>query len=316
MSDDLSLDLETVDRQRLAARVPADAWVSRQIGCSDLAPLLVAASVAPPPDRLGVADALARVEALLGPSERTWLTLGADRAHWACGMVTPDYKSGPQVDAGWAADKGRCVETPIGHVPEIVAYKAGVRTREATSWSAAEGNRLEAALLKKWGELEETQEQIARLVTQHEVLAAYRALAADFYPEAWGVAERSKRIAHPQFDGLVTYPDAWAWLWSGERAVINAKCHWQRATSVSAPYVIQMQGELAVTRSAIGFLPYGQGWTAKFGWRAPPEDRPIETFQIDPNPALGAALVAFARASLAWISEVNAEWTSRKKDTQ
>lgn len=313
--DDLSLDHDTVARQTAEARTPVDGYVSRQIGCSDLAPLLVAAMVCPPPDRLGVSAALADVERAMRGPERDWLVLGADRAAWACGMETVGRDAGPRVDASWSAEKGRAVRTPIGNVPEIVATKAGVRTKAASGWAASEGNRLEPLLLTKWMDLEETQDEIARLVTQHEALAAAQALTDSLYPAEWNLKERSKRIAHPECSEVVTYPDAWAWLWSGERGIVNAKCHYQRASHVSAPYVIQMQGELAITRSHVGLLPYGQGWTAKYGWKVPAEERPIETFRITPNPALGAALVAFSRVALAWISEVSTEWNEQKRKT-
>lgn len=297
MTDDLALDLETIDRQRLAARVPADAWVSRQIGCSDLAPLLVASFV------FGRRDSLAiEVCNRLGPVERTWLMRAVDYAAWASGSANG---AEPRVEAKWCAAKAAAVETPVGRVPQIVAVKAGARTREWQGALAAGGVRLEGELIRRWADLESTNDELARIVTQHEVVG--------MYPPAWRA--KAPRIAHPSFDGLVTYPDAWGWTWNGELAVINAKTTYKPAASASPPYVIQMQGELAVTGAALGLLPHGQGWLSDYG-STPPEERPIETFRALPYAPLGEALVAFAREALAWISEVNAEWTSRKKDSQ
>jgi hypothetical protein len=289
------------------ARVPPEGtgYVSRQVGASELSSLLVAATVAPPVGELGarVSAALTAVESAAHPLVRDWLIRASDRAQWAAGREMVSRDAGPPCDAPWAAEKGRVVHTPLGRVPELVAVKANLRLKEAKTWSASEGTRLERALFDRWTAMPETREEFHGFVSQHQV--------ADMYPPHWQV--RAARVAHPECPDAVTYPDAWCRDFLDEWVVVNCKCNWKPTAEVAPIYTIQLQAEMWITRAVLGVLPTGQGWTAKYGWRAPPEQRPVDVFRVEPAPRFQAALAAFAHVANQWVSETADEWIATKK---
>ncbi len=279
MSDALSMDPAVMDAQAAEVRVPEAPYVSRQIGCSDLAPLLVAWTTARAFHNWTVYP----------PRIRDWLAMAVQRARrWSEKPVPAELRGMPAV---WCAERARLVRTPVGHLPEIVAVKAGVRAKAERKDYMQAGHDLEAALWDRWWSSEGGPDGCAR--------ASY-ALAG--VPGALRSRWSAPKCTH-ETAPLVTYPDGWGETGYGERCVINLKTTRDVKTEVDPPAWIQVQGEMEVMNADLAILPHGQRWLADYP-REPPTERPVEVFTVERSPAVGRELAAFATRAMEWINEV------------
>lgn len=279
----LSMDPAVMVAQAAEVRVPSKPRVSEQIGCSDLAPLLV-----------GWGNARRGSDWRDFPAPiREWLETAAQRAQrWSEKPVPQHLKGMPAV---WCAERARLVRTPAGAVPEIVAIKAGLRERAAQTDYQAAGNRLEAALWRRWLEVEA------------EVGWSRYALA-DVPEHLAGVwtAPKARMTDAP----LITYPDGWGETRWGESFVINCKTTRDPKDQPDPPAWIQVQGEMAVMDADKAVLPHGIGWNADdsyaryMDWHPDPTQRPVRVFWVERDVAVGRALVEFSKRAMDWIHEV------------
>lgn len=275
----LSMDPDVMDAQAAEVRAPVTPYVSRQIGCSDLAPLLVAWAVA----RVG------SMWTPYPPRIRAWLDMAARRAlRWSEKPVPAELRGMPAV---WCAERARLVRTPIGPLPEIVATKAGLRERPERADYMQAGLDLEAALWDRWWSSEGGPDGCARA---HYALAGVPASLRG----RWSAPKCTHETAP-----LVTYPDGWGVTGYGEQAVINLKTTHAIKTEIDPPAWIQVQGEMEVMGADLAVLPHGQRWLADY-LREPPEERPVEVFTVERSPAVGRELAAFATRAMEWINEV------------
>lgn len=276
MSDDLSLDHATAETQAAEARAPVQPYVSQQIGCSDLAPLLIAWTVAgqrgfplPLPPRIG-----------------DWMRTATERARRWSEKPVPEELRGQA--AVWCSERARLVRVANGrHLPEIVAVKAGLRERSAQQAYQRAGLDLEPLLWRTWADDE------PRIRQDRYALADV--------PAAWRDTYRAPSV-RMSAGPLVTYPDGWAWTWSDELVLVNCKTTVKDKTEPDPPAWLQIQGEMAVTGADLGVLPHGIGWAADYR-SDPVELRPVRAFWIEPERKTQAALVDFAARAMEWISE-------------
>lgn len=280
VADALSLDHATTEEQAAAARVPARPYVSQQIGCSDLAPLLIAWAVADRP----------AVHVPLPSAIGDWMRVAIERARrWAERPVPRELAGHAAV---WCSERGRLVRVARGRrLPEIVAVKAGLRERAPQASYQRAGHDLEPLLWRTWAD--------------SEPRVRDSRYALDGVPVQWRETYRAPSVrmaAGP----LVTYPDGWAWTWEGQLVVVNCKTTVKPKDAPDPPAWLQIQGEIAVTGADLGVLPHGIGWAADYR-SDPVETRPTRAFWIEPERRTQAALVAFAAAAMEWIAEEAAE---------
>lgn len=275
MTDLLDMSVEAMDAP---PPVATPAYLSSAFGCSEVAPLLVALDM-----REG-----------LPVFVREWIE--AAQARLAYGIAK---KGAPLVDAVYAVKKARTVRTARGPMAECIATKAGIREKEASTWDAEEGNRLERELLTRWIATLGDDSVIVpgSIRSQHDVL--------DLYPSEWGV--RAPRITHPKCQRLIEYPDAWCETVFGERLLVNAKCTRERKHAVSAVAWIQMQAEIACTRSDGGLLVYGQRWLADYIDGEPWQRGEIAPFRVEPDPAAEAVILAAVEKAWALVERAREE---------
>lgn len=293
---DMSIAAMTHSGEALA---PTDGYLSPWIGCSEVASLMVA---------LDIRDGLP-------PRIQEWIGNARIRAAWKKRKATP---TAPQFDgaplpATWAATRAAIVQTPIGLMPQCLAEKAGIRAKAESTWDAAEGNRLEELLLRKWAA------QVARedapkidassIVTQAEMLARY--------PKAWRM--RTPRIYHPTERRLVNYADAWCVDVVGEDVIINGKTSREYKRELDPTAWIQMQGEIACAKASLGLVVIGQQWLADFGdlGKRKPEDRgPIEVFPVEPDAKAEAAILYAVRESWQRVEVARQMSIEKQKEVQ
>lgn len=273
-SDALSMDPDVMDAQAAEVRAPVTPYVSRQIGCSDLAPLLVA---------WAVARGWSPGWTAYPPRIRAWLNTATSRARrWSEKPVPAELRGMPAV---WCAERARLVRTPIGPLPEIVAVKAGVRERPERADYMQAGLDLEAALWDRW--MADSRQRAHYALAGVPASLRYR----------WSAPKCTHETAP-----LVTYPDGWGVTEYGESFVVNCKTTHTVKTEVDPPAWIQVQGEMEVMGADLAILPHGQRWLADY-LREPPTERPVEVFTVERSPAVGRELAAFAPRAMEWISE-------------
>lgn len=309
--------------QAAEARTPAVPYVSQQIGCSDLAPLLLARAVA-----FGDCSAWPAMPEHV----RSWLDQAAERARrWSEKPVPQELRG--QV-AVWCSERARLVRVEGGHsarehalslaatmlegedglegavavlmaaldkvtrervksgkvrmLPELVAVKAGLRTRPAQASYARAGEVLEAALWRRW------------LDEADDVAEAHYSAAG--IPRELRERFTAPKVAHGS-SPLITYPDGWGTTWYGRRFVVNCKTTFDgKKTTVDPPAWLQVQGEMVCMDAPLAVLPHGLGWAADY-MTGPPELRPIRVDWIEADTSAQAALVQVARESMGWILE-------------
>lgn len=270
--------------------VPERPYLSTQIGCSELAPLMIA---------LGTWD---------GMPEHVvaWCKLAAERAAFGTKTVgIPSHLKSPEFGPVWCAKNARKVRTAVGPLPYCIAVKAGVRERDEQEDYQKSGLALEADLLRKWIATLRADPDCAidadSVRTQHEVLA--------MYPAEWGV--RVPSVRHTVERRLVTYLDSWGNDVVGERVVVNAKCSRDVKSTPAVPDWIQMQGEIACCRASVGVLVYGQQWGADY-ISGDPRDRPVEAFPIEPDATAERAILATVEAAWTLINDVRMRMVTKK----
>lgn len=289
MSDALSMDPAIMEAQAATVRVPERPRVSEQIGCSDLAPLLVGWAVA---DSGGEWD--------VWPEHiRAWLFLAVERARRWSEKPVPQHLRG--MPAVWCSERARLVRTPVGPLPEIVAIKAGLRARPPQTDYQRAGVDLEAALWRRWREVDE------------EVGWAQYALngVPKHLASTW-TAPKVRMADAP----LITYPDGWGETMWGESFVVNAKTTRDDKERPDPPAWIQVQGEMEVMDADRAVLPHGIGWNAdddyarRMGWHPDPTRRRVRVFWVERDERVGAALREFAKRAMEWISEAARKGTN------
>lgn len=289
MTDSLSMDPAVMEAQAATVRVPERPRVSEQIGCSDLAPLLV-----------GWAVAAVGSEWRAFPEHiREWLSLAARRALRFNEKPVPAELRG--MPAVWCSERARLVRTPVGPLPEIVAVKAGLRARAPQTDYQRAGVDLEPALWRRWLEVDRD--------------VAWAQYALERVPAAWRETYRAPSVR--MTDGpLVTYPDGWGETVWGETIIVNAKTTRDDKERPDPPAWIQVQGEMEVTGSDRACLPHGIGWNAddgyarRMGWDPDPTQRRVRVFWVERDERVGRVLREFAVRAMEWISEAAKKGTN------
>lgn len=271
---------------------PEKPYLSSQIGCSEIAPLMIA---------LGTDEGMP-------PRVRDWMKLARERAAFGRkSKKVPQHLKSPTFEGPvWCVDNAAKVATAVGPLPYCIATKAGVREKDAQEDYQKSGHDLESELWRRWvaslrddGPLD-----IASLRSQFEPLA--------MYPPAWNV--RAPSVRHPVEQRLVDYPDGWGMDVAGEPVVINPKTSrdWKDAPDV--PALVQMLAEIAVTRSSLGVLVYGQRWTADFLGGDPWSRGDIKPFPVEPDAKAEAAILRTVDEAWKVIDDVRAKMSELKRE--
>lgn len=284
MTDVGSFDPATMEAEAAEVRAPEAPYVSQQIGCSDLAPLLLADILC-----RGEADVAAFPEWI-----RDWLRMASSRSRrWAeASKRVPDDLRGQS--AVWCSERARIVRTSVGDIPECVAVKAGKRAKAQREAYMQAGHDLEAELWRRWLEDDE------RMAVAHY---AFEGVPSDLRGE-WS----APKVKHPT-SPLITYPDGWGETWTGQRVLVNCKTSVRNKDGIDPPAWLQAQGEMVCMRAELAVLPHGIGWAAgpedAYGMRMDPDPtkRPIKVFWVEADARAQAELVRFAASAMAWILE-------------
>lgn len=268
------------------ARAPEKPYLSNQIGCSELASLMIA---------LGT-------EAGMPERVRSWIAVARERASYGLRKDIPAHLKSPAWGGPvWCATNARKVNTEHGPMAYCLAVKAGVRERDAQKEYQKSGVDLEHELWRRWVDSMRNDTDCAldvdTLRSQHDVLA--------MYPAEWST--RAPSVRHPVEQRLVTYPDGWGADVVAERVVINAKLSRDWKEEPDVPAWIQMQGEIACCRASLGVLVYGQKWNADYMREEPWDRGPIAAFPIDPDASAERAILATVSKAFEAIDNVRAE---------
>ena len=289
LSMDLSMDPAVMEAEARAATDAASAgalitggYLSSSIGCSELAPMMVAFDL-----RDGMPDHIQR-----------WI--GEARTRALHGARRP----APRVSvATWCAERAYQCRTPLGPMPTCLAEKAGLTRKPPRKPHMQAGELLEPALWRTWKASLGARSAVVvdTLRSQFDVLG--------LYPAEWGV--RPPRVARDDEPALVDYPDGWGETILGERLVVNCKTSREWKEDPDPPAWIQMQAEAWVTRSDFALLVLGQKWLADY-MREPVEQRPVRVWQIEPDESVQSALVEVARESIRLVEDVRKRWYELK----
>ena len=279
------------EAEREQTPAPARPYLSAQIGCSEVAAMMVA---------LRTWDGMpARV---VGYLERC-----AERAAWHGPVKSmPAHLKHPELSPAWIADNAKPVRTSVGTLPKCIAIKAGVRAKDARDDYMERGERLEPVLWRMWidsmrGDPRCTLD-VESLRSQHDVLA--------MYPREWGV--RAPSVRHPDEPRLVTYLDGWGADLLGEPVVVNCKLSRDRKPEPDAAAWIQMQGEIACTRATLGLLVFGERWNADYIDGPEWERGPIVPHPVKPDAGAERAILATVAAAWVEIDRVRVEMAKEK----
>lgn len=268
---------------------PEKPYLSNQIGCSELAPLMIA---------LGTEEGMP-------PRVLDWMKTARERASYGLSKTIPAHLKSPTWGGPvWCATNARKVNTAHGPMAYCLATKAGVRERDERKEYQQAGLDLEPKLWRRWVDSMRNDDGCAldvdSLRSQHDVLA--------MYPSRWAV--RAPSVRHPEETRLVTYLDGWGRDVVGEDIVVNAKLSRDWKDEPDVPAWIQMQGEIACTRAALGVLVYGQRWNADY-LREPPEERPVSVFPIEPDEGAERACLVTVAKAFEHIDSVRAQMVTK-----
>jgi len=278
-------------RKAQATRTPEKPYLSTQIGCSEIAPMMIA---------LGTWDGMP-------PRVVDWMQRARERASFGRrSKKIPSHLKSPIFEGPvWCCDAAAKVGTAFGPLPYCIATKAGAYEKDAQEDYQARGHELELTLWHRWVESLRADDVCAldleSLVSQYEVLARY--------PKKWNV--RAPSVRHPVESRLVTYVDGWGFDVVGEEVVVNCKLSRDRKDEPDVPAWIQIQGEIACGRASLGVLVYGEKWNADY-IAGPPEERgPVVPFPVEPDANAERAILATVAAAWDAIDSVRAQMATK-----
>lgn len=266
------------EAEREQTAPPARPYLSSQIGCSEVASMMVAM----------------RTWDGMPPRVVEYLERCAERAAWHGPVKSmPAHLKHPALSPAWIADNAKLVRTSVGTLPKCIAIKAGVRAKDAQEDYQARGERMEPVLWRMWVDSLRAEPDcpivVETLRSQHEVIA--------LYPKEWAV--RAPSVRHPDESRLVTYLDGWGETIVGDHVVVNCKLSRDRKPEPDPAAWIQMQAEIACTRAAFGVLVYGERWNADYIQGPEWERGPIVPHPVRPD--AGAERAVLATVAAAWV---------------